>query len=297
MKRSKKELPFFLVGLLIILAGCTGFNGIRKPMYDGRPIVPNDESISAYQASREIIGEEKDYYFRYPFSEEIIEPSLAYPNEDPVLLSEGEYTIGSDLPAGRATLIGNESVFTGDNYEVHAGNFIIRDEAGDVYFENLFHTDYGQSVAQVDLISGHVIEIIGADPEVTVFYEPELPENPYVLMDPPQLLVNLDNLTTQQPLVVNENEQSVQLTAGIYEVGEHLSAGTYEVSEIMANHNTELFLFREGAEPRVFELLVNTRSGEEVAEEVETFFIELQTGDKIYPNLIESLKMTRNSEE
>lgn len=266
-------------------------------MYDGTPVVPNDESIAMYQESREIIGEEKDYYIRYPFSEAITEPSLPYPNEEPVLLSEGEYIIGRDLPAGRVTLIGNESVFTGDNYEVHAGNFIIRDESDDVYFENLFHTDYGQSVAQVDLILGHVIEIIGADPEVTVFYEPKLPENPYVLMDPPQLLVNLDNLTTQQPLVLNEGEQSVQLTAGIYEVGEHLAPGTYEVSEIIAVHNTELFLFREGAEPRVFELLVNTQSGEEASEEVDTFLIELQTGDKIYPNLIESLKMTRNSKE
>ena len=297
MKVSRRQFVS-LVLFMFTLGGCSEFNGIRKPLYDSQLIEPDEEAINTYQETREITDEEKNYYFRYPFSEAIYEQSLPYPDEEPVLLTEGEYRIGEDLPAGRVTLIGNESVFTSENNEVHVGNFIIRDEANDVYFENLFHTDYGQSVAQVDLINDYSIEIIGSDPEITVFYSDTLPKDPYILMDPPKVLVNLERLETPQAIELDEENHTVSLSAGIYEVGEHLEPGTYELTDVQSVHSTELYLFREGEEPRVFELLVNNSSEDEeltLQEQIAEGYpqIELQTGDKIYPNLVSVLQLKK----
>lgn len=282
-------LPMFV----FVLLGCS-FHGVRQPLYDGTPVVADEESIEVYRASREIIGDEKEYYFRYPFSQDIFEESLTYPEEAPLLLEEGAYRIGEDLPAGRVSLLSNESVFTRENSVVHVGNLVIYDEHGEIYFEHLFHSDYGHTSAQVDFISGHTIEIIGESPEITVFYAETFPENPYQLMDPPEVLVNLDRLAVQDPVVARG--ETIALTAGIFEVGVHLAAGEYAIQEIDAPHHTELFLFREGEETRVFELLVTPEieNGEEQATDEPT--IELQAGDKIYPHLVRSLVLTRVKE-
>jgi len=295
-------LTFSLV--LMPLAGCSQFQGLRQPLYDGEPVTPDEEAIARYRDSGEIIGREKEHYFRHSFSQDIYQASMDYPTVDPLLLNDGNYTIGEDLPAGRATLLGNESTFGSENNEVHVGNFIIYDAAGDVYFENLFHSEYGPLVAQVDLLPGHTIEIIGETPEITVFYESTLPKDPYILMDPPQLLVNLEELETEQPIVRNENNQTIRLTAGIYEVGEHLAPGVYDITSVRAVHNTEMYLFRVGEEPRVFELITDTppisaRDAEEensVSKE-ESKQIELQVGDKIYPNLVHALELQQVNEE
>jgi len=301
---THKKISLFAFSLVfMLLAGCSQFHGLRQPLYDGEPVTPDAEAITRYQDSGEVIGEEKEHYFRHSFSQDIHQESVDYPEGDPLLLNDGNYTIGEDLPAGRATLLGNESTFGSENSEVHVGNFIIYDEAGDVYFENLFHSEYGPLVAQVDLLSGHTIEIIGETPEITVFYESSLPEDPYILMDPPQLLVNLDELETEQPIVRNENNQTIRLTAGIYEVGEHLAPGVYDITRVRAVHNTEMYLFRDGEETRVFELITDTPSVSEwnteennVLEE-EPNQIELQAGDKIYPNLVHALELRQVSED
>lgn len=297
MKQKLKTGGVLLFGLF--LAGCSNFTGLRAPLYDGEPISTDEESIAAYQQSREITGEEKDYYIRHPFSEAIYEPSLETTDNEPVLLEEGVYTIGEDLPAGRVSLLGNESVFTSENNEVHVGNLTIRDADDMLYFENLFHSQYGQLVAQVDFIPGHTVEIIGDDPEITVFYDEQFPEDPYVLMDPPELLVNLDRVEVNQPLVQDEENQSVTLTAGIYEIGKHLEAGSYEMKTVSAPHSTELFRFREGEDPSVFELIPTRRQlpvdDEEEAVEpaIEAPVIELAAGDKIYLNLVHSLVLKK----
>jgi len=289
MMSGKKILMLPFVLTLMFLTACSSFNGLRQPLYDGETIAPDEKAIAAYQDSGEIIGAEKEYYVRHPFSQDLYQASLDYPDADPELLTAGSYTIGEDLPAGRATLLGNESVFSSENMEAHVGNFIIYDEAGDIYFENIFHADYGPLTAQVDLLPGHTIEIIGEEPEITVFYEPTLPENPYQLMEPPELLVNLDELGVQQPIVQNEENETIRLAAGIYEVGEQIEPGTYDITNVFAVHNTEMYLFREGEEVRVFELLVDSgpnprgNSGEGPKQ------IELQAGDKIYPNLVHFL--------
>lgn len=281
----------------IFVSGCSQFTGLRKPLYDGQKVEPNEETQAVYHETSEIVGAEKEFYIRYPFSTDLYQPSLAYPTEAPVLLEEGTYLIGEDLPAGRASLLGNESFFTSENVVIHVGNLIIRDAQGDIYFENLFHSDYGQSVAQVDLIAGHTIEIIGRDPEVTVFYSAEFPEDPYILMTPPEVLVNLDRLETIQPVAFDENYQTVTLTAGIFEVGEHLQPGLYEMTSVFAPHATELYLFRESEDVRVFELLLH-EANEEVENGVESVYrpvIELRVGDKIYPNLIYALELTHTT--
>lgn len=297
MKKFKKVLlSAGLLLLMVIAAGCSEFTGLRQPLYDGNPVEPNEEAIAAYQESHEIVGPEKEFYLRYPFSEAIYEESLSHPDEEPFLLGEGIYTVGEDLPAGRVSLLGNESIFSSENNAVHVGNLMIRDELDAVYFENLFHSDYGQLVAQVDLIEGHLIEIIGDDPQITVFYSEEFPEDPYVLMDPPQVLVNLERLYVPQPVMIKG--ESIQLTAGIYEVGKHLEAGRYEVQTVRAPHNTELIRFREGEELTVYELLrtpeMDAEEGTEVNEPTIDYpTIEFEFGDKIYPSLVYTLELVK----
>lgn len=297
MKKFRgKLLVASLLGIALFLSSCTTFNGVRKPLYNGEPVAPNEEAIEVYQTSREIVGVEKEFYLRYPFSEAIQESSLDYTNEDPVLLEEGTYIIGEDIPAGRVSLIGNESVFTSENNAVHVGNLMIRDAADAVYFENLFHTDYGQLVSQVDFIEGHTIEVIGDDPQITAFYTATLPDDPYILMDPPELLMNLERLDFQQPVVTVG--ASVTLTAGIYEVGEHLEAGQYNVVTVQAPHNTELIRFRAGEEPAVYELRQTFEMEEESSKEISVDYptIELQDGDKIYPSLVRTLQLVKVTE-
>ena len=293
--KKLSRLPFVLT-TLFILAGCSGFTGIREPLYDGRPIERDEEAISIYNASGEIVGEEKDYYFRHPFSEDIYQPSLDFPDQEPFLLRDGKYVIGEDVEPGRVTLLGNQSVFTSENYDVHLGNLIIRDEAGEIYFENLFHAAYGQLVAQVDLIPGHTIEIIGRDPEITVFYSEQIPEDPYMLMDPPQLLVNLEQLFVQQP-ISRMDDNIIDLTTGIYEVGPHLEAGTYEILDFHAVHSTTIFLFNEEEDTRVFELVVDEEKTPEELELEDKLKIELQEGEKIYLELISSLVLQRDEND
>lgn len=280
----------------VLLVGCSDFNGLRDPLYDGKPVKPDEEAIDIYHETREITGAEKDYYIRYPFSSAITDSSLSYPEEEPVLLEDGKYVIGEDLPTGRATLIGNESVFGSENTVIHVGNLTIRDAEEELYFENVFHSEYGPLVTQVDLIDGHTLEIIGTGPEITVFYSESLPDDPYILMDPPELLVNLERLDFEQPII--EDEKSVRLTAGIYEVGNHLEPGTYELGAVYAPHNTEMVVFREGEELKVYELLTTAMPAEgeeavEVQDEGASPKIELQAGDKIYPSLVRTLELVK----
>lgn len=302
----QKIVRYLMVFPLLFLTSCSKYTGLRTPLYDGQPIKPDEEAIEVYQASAEVIGAEKDFYIRYVFSEDILQESLDYPEAEPVLLEEGRYLIGTDLPAGRASLLGNESSFSIEHYDVHVGNLIIRDEAGDVYFENLFHSEYGQLTAQLDLIQGHEITIIGKDPEITVFYEENLPKNPYVLMDVPDLIKNTGRINIQQPVNSIDGGKIVRLTAGIYEVGLHIPAGEYILSDLIAPHNTEMYLFQESLSPRVIELLMEPPTYLEVledsAEEIQTrkdktATVQLLVGDKIYLNLVEQLELIQITAE
>lgn len=305
MKLLKNKYVVLYSFSLFFLSACS-FTGVRKPLYDGEKVEPKKEAIEIYQESKEITGAEKDYYLRYPFSEDIYNESLAYPEEEPVLLLEGEYVVGEDLPAGRVSLLGNESIFSSDSYEVHVGNLTIRDGAGDVYFENLFHSEYGQQTAQVDLIKGHTLTIVGTDAEVTAFYTENFPKDPYTLMSPPAVLENLGRLEVKDPIELQEHKDVVNLTAGIYEVGVHLDPGLYEIESVRAPHNTELYLFREKGEeePHVFELPVRVAAFDDEEEEVSEAVIEekaaqieLKEKDKIYPNLVEYLQLKKINKE
>lgn len=288
---SQKGILYLLVVTLLLLTSCGEFPGLRTPRYDGEPVKPDTAAIEAYRMGAEVTGAAKEYYIRYPFSEDILQKSREYPSEEPFLLEAGRYLIGEDLAAGRATLLGNESSFSTENYDVHVGNLIIRDAAGEVYFENLFHSEYGQLTAQVDLLPGHEITIIGTDPEITVFYEEALPRDPYLLMEPPILIQTLDRLNVQQPLQILEEGKVVYLTAGIYEVGLHFEEGTYRLSDLVAPHNTELYLFRENSSPQVIELLMGNMEENIEPKQKEGPEIELLAGDKIYLNLVKQLAL------
>ena len=285
-KLYKKKVGFyFFTSMLIFLTACSQYTGLRTPLYDGEPIEPKEEAIELYRKTAEVTGAEKELYIRYPFSADILQKSLAYPNEAPLLLEGGRYVIGDDLPAGRATLLGNESSFSSENYDVHVGNLVIRDAAGEVYFENLFHSEYGQLLAQVDLISGHELTIIGNAPEITVFYEETLPVDPYVLMDLPMIIENIGATNMQSPVKTIDDGKVVQLVAGIYEVGLHLEPGEYLLSDFEAPHNSEMYIFGESLTPRVIELLLNQTAQEDPAK------IKLEAGEKIYLNLARKLEL------
>lgn len=302
MKNSnkKKIVPYFLMLVVIFLTSCSKYTGIKTPLYDGKPIKSNEVAIETYRTSAEVIDAEKEFYIRHPFSEDILQKSLDYSNEEPFLLEEGRYTIGEDLPAGRATLLGNESSFSTENYDVHVGNLIVRDRAGEIYFENLFHSEYGQLTTQFDLIPGHEITIIGKEPEITVFYEDSLPTDPYVLMDLPVTIENFEPIDKKRPIENLENGKFLYLTAGIYEVGVHLKAGEYEISDLVAPHNTEMYIFNESSTPRVIELLLDTpieseeiqdAEDKKVAKENVSAKVQLVAGEKIYLSLVKQLEL------
>ena len=294
----KKTIPYLLAIILLFLTSCSKYTGLRTPLYDGEPIKPNEAAIELYRSTAEVSGAEKEFYIRYPFSHDILQKSLDYPNEKPFLLEEGSYVIGEDLPAGRASLLGNESSFSTENYDVHVGNLVVRDAVGTIYFENLFHSEYGQLTTQFDLIPGHEITIIGKEAEITVFYEESLPKDPYILMEVPDLIKNLDRINVQQPLEIFEAGKIVRLTAGIYEVGLHFEAGEYILSDLIAPHNTEMYIFRESSSPRVIELLMGDPKDLEASQDLdEKAKIKLVAGEKIYLNLVKQLDLIFLEEE
>lgn len=285
-KNNQRVLyPIFL--LFLVLTSCSDFEGLRGAKYDGQQVIRKEEAIADYQNHSKISGEAKEYYVRYPFSKDILKSSKDYPEEKARLLEEGTYQVGRDLPAGRVSLLGNESVFTSESYTVHVGNMIIRDEEGLVYFENLFHSSYGQQVVQVDFIEGHTIEIIGEDSQITAFYSEKFPKDPYVLMDLPKLIQTRGAEPVKNPMNKDESAGTIELVAGIYEVGIHLKAGDYQLTSLEAPHHTEMYIFREDIDPIVIDLVV------ENAEEnhLENTFpvIELKEGDKIYLHLVKRL--------
>lgn len=316
----------FIVSASIgLLSGCSDFNGIRTPLYDGEPIELNEESATVYGETREVIGAEREFYFRYAFSEDIYLATLDFPEEDPVLLEEGSYEIGEDIPSGRVNFLGNQSDFTVAT--IHVGNMIIRDESGEVYFENHFNAAYGPLHAQVDLHEGHTIEVIGTRPEITVFYEEVLPENPYILMDPPEQFAYEDEIEGSEEewdeSISSDDPPIIHLGAGIWEVGVHLDEGIYAFYGFSGQRQSELYLFRENEETRVFEMTFDIIRGASLSlasslEELEMELasgaidqveydrrlaalegesaetaptIELKDGDKVYPNMMSALQL------
>lgn len=292
--KKGKTLYSLIFSGFFVLSACTNFNGLRQPQYDGQPVVKNQAAIQSYQQHSEVIDGEKEYYLRYSFSADILQPSLDYSDSKPVLLETGRYLIGEDLPAGRVSLLGNESVFTSENYVVHVGNMIIRDQTGSIYFENLFHTDYGQQIAQLDFIAGHEIEIIGENSQITAFYSDTFPDDPYVLMELPALIQTTGGTQLRNPIRVLETDQQFDLVAGIYEVGVHMPAGQYQVSHVEVPHHTEMFIFSESTDPRVFELVVNSTQATAVeqAQSDSMFDLTLKSGDKLYLHLVENIRLT-----
>lgn len=335
MFKSGTKLSILTLSILI-LSACSSFTGIRTPRYDGRPIEADPEKIEAYENSNEIIGEAKEFYLPDSLSQEILAPSLDYVEHEPVLLEEGTYVIGEDLPAGRVTMNGEKnnprlsfpSLDEGGSFgappagdQLRVGTMYVRDEAGDLYFENMFHPTYGVLIVQVDFIEGHTIEIIGEQAEVVVFYAPELPADPYVFdtrqeefdaqfedLEEVEIVVSesvgqMDPMLfePEQPLNISEEEQFIEVKAGIYEVGEHFDPGTYTMTQGGSPTATELYLFREGEDTRVFEISDYLYTRPWTLEEIPGMeenppIIELRTGDKLYFSYIGNLTLTRVEE-
>ena len=284
---NNKRLLYPIFLLFLILSSCSDFEGFRTARYDGQKVIKEEEAILDYQNHSEITGEAKEYYLRYQFSQDILNSSLDYPSEKAYLLEEGTYQVGRDIPSGRVSLLGNESVFTSENYAVHVGNMIIRDEDGLIYFENLFHSSYGQQVVQIDFIEGHVIEIIGKDSQITAFYSEDFPSDPYILMDLPELIQTRGIESVNNPIQKDKKEQKIELAAGIYEVGVHLKEGSYQIESLEAPHHTEMYIFRKNINPIVIELVIED-SEENELENIPPV-ITLKDGDKIYLHLVKRL--------
>lgn len=329
---AKKLITFStLIPFLILLSACSSFTGIRTPRYDGRPMETNPEKIAAFATSKEIIGQEKALYLPETISQDIAKPSLEYEDHEPVLLEAGTYLIGEDLPAGRVSLNGEKEnprlVFPDTEYipgapkpieEYQVGTMYIRDEAGDLYFEHMFHPNYGVTQAQVDFIPGHTIEIIGSQPGIVAFYTPEIPEDPYIFdtrqaefdaqFEEMELVesfesesagdVEVNFFEPEQPLKISEDGTEIEVKSGIFEVGKHFEPGTYTMTDGASPTHTEIYLFREGKEPRVFEVanFIYTRPWlleglDDPSAPPPT--IELQIGDKIYFTYLGHLRLTR----
>ncbi len=335
--QKKIRNVIFLSGLILLLSACSSFSGLRTPLYDGEPFIAQPDKIAAYAKSREIIGEEKELFLPELFSEAILKPSMDYIDHEPVLLEEERiYTVGADLPASRVTMIGEKNDpnqiidFDTDplappkpeEYEV--GTMTIRDAEGNFYFENMFHPFYGVNIIQVDLIEGHTIELIGNNPKVVIFYDEVLPEDPYVfdtrwedyiagleaegveivqhseedLEDIPGM--DPSSFMQDQPIVISEEEQTVSINAGIYEVGVHLEAGTYEITEESVPNHTAMYLFRDSVDPKVYEISKNIFGvGHRLFVMNSDQFdndkpiIELKDGDKIYPHYVNHMLLTK----
>ncbi len=331
MIKQRFKVPLLSL-TLVLLNACSSFTGLRTPKYDGQPFVVQPEKIAAFEESREIIGEEKEHYLPEPFSEDILQPSLEAIEHEPVLLEEGIYTIGEELPPGRVSLIGQKEDpsmsyggFTDPNTpqepeSYRVGTMTIRDSENALYFENMFHPSYGVIIAQVDFIEGHTIEIVGSNPEIVVFYGNALPDYPYVFDTREEEWlgefegteeessafegVPIHEYEQEQPLTLSEDGNTVELKAGIYEVGKHFEAGVYEITEQSAPVHTEIFLFSDSNEPRVFEVAENlyapTHNIYAMINRGDTAskrpVIELNEGDKLYPHYVNSLMLTRIDE-
>lgn len=271
-----------------LLAGCAGFTGIRTPLYDGEPIVYDEEAATIYDEHKEIVGKEKEHYLRDDYSSDMWGSSLEFTEEESVLLEQGSYVIGKDLPAGRAVLHGEDSNFAPNMRIIHVGTLTITDEDNSIYFKTLFNDASGIKDAVVDLREGHTIEIVGDGPEVSVSYD------------------STADLSSEN-----------QLIAGIYEVGKHIEPGSYEITNISAPRTTELYWFQKEKEPRVIELVVSGYAMTEEELDIErekgninateyelqleaiknsasnqpTFTLEL--GDKLYIPMIFSLELVK----
>ncbi|WP_080145841.1 hypothetical protein [Marinilactibacillus piezotolerans] len=283
----------FLIFLGSLLSGCAGFTGLRTPLYDGEPVQYNEEAAEIYEERQEVTGDEKAYYFRYELSPDLWEPALSFTEAEPIILEEGTYEVGTDLPAGRAVLQGADSEFAPHLRIIHVGNITIYDDQEKVYFESLFNDASGIKYATVDLKLGHTVEVIGDSPEITVSY-------------------------TESALPASGN----QLIAGQYEVGKQIEPGTYQLANIQAPRKTILYWLQQGLEnPRVIELIP---SGGLLTEEVlleqwenglisSTEYelqmekmtsgqendptIEFETGDKIYLPMLHSLELNKIESE
>ena len=336
MLKKIRNVVFFS-GLILLLSACSSFSGLRTPLYDGEPFVAQPDKIEAYARSREIIGEEKGWFLPEPFSADILKPTLEYAEHEPVLLEEERiYTVGVDFPASRVTVIGEKNDpnliidFNTDPFappkpeEYEVGTMTVRDAEGNLYFENMFHPFYGVNIIQVDLIEGHTIEITGNNPKVVLFYDEILPENPYVFdtrwedyiagleAEGVEIVeyseedyegVDIPVIMQEQPLVISKEEQTVEMNAGIYEVGKHLEAGTYEVTEQSVPSHTAFYVFRGDIDPKVFELSKNlyglghhqmmmNSTGPDDTNPV----IVLEAGDKIYPRYVGHILLTKIDE-
>lgn len=318
-KIKKSLIASFLLVVSLFVSGCSSFSGIRTPKFDGEPFEINEEKITAYQNAQEVIGEEKEYYIQEPFSEDILNSSLDYIEHEPFLLKEGSYVIGEDLPAGRVNLYGQAYMSSMDGEvptpnipSFSAGTLFIHDLEGDLYFENMFHELYGTTQAQVDFIEGHTIEITGVEPAFVVFYDSEIPEDPYIF-DPRYVPSGEREEISEteeaqdllvvpaerpQPIEISEDGKIVELQAGIYEVGVHFEPGIYEISETggpLLLEYTEIFLFREGEETRVFEVYNSMIPEEALSSSKEVMgTLELKEEDKIYPSYMNFLQLIRD---
>lgn len=236
---SKKQW-LLAPALLLILTGCSSFAGIRTPLYDGEPVEPNDEAIEAYVETQKINEENEAYYFRYPLSETLTEPSLDFSDTETVTLEKGSYTVGEDLPSGRVLFEGHPSDFNPDVFIIRAGNVTVYDTEGVVTFENHFQENSGVMRAVADLREGQTIEVEGETPEVFVHYNKDAAENASAPGTETSEVPESDETSDQEPV------STVHLIAGHHEVGKHLDAGMYSFEAVMAPRTPVLYHFHDG---------------------------------------------------
>lgn len=244
---SKKGwLTGLLFASVLLLAGCISFTGVTNPRYDGEAVVPDDEAIEAHQTKARVDSDMEEWYQRYPLSDSLREPSLAFTGDDTVEMTDEEMVIGEDIPSGRAVLQGEPSDFRPDQRIFHTANVTITDENDAVVFEQHFQDDVGVMQAVVDLREGHTLRMTGNDPILHVSYDET---------DAPDL--------TQREAA----SAGVVLIAGHYEVGNQIEAGTYVLAGFLSPRASELFVFSGNESPKVIDLHSRLSQNQLISEE------------------------------
>lgn len=298
--QSKKTLIIVPV-LFLILTGCS-FAGIRSPLYDGKPVEPNESAIKQYVQTQQINAENEAYYFRHPLSDSLFEPSLEFSDKETVTLNVGTYEVGEDLPEGRVILEGHPSDFSPQVFTIRAGNVTVFDDNGLVTFENHFQERIGVMQAVVDLREGQTVNVDGESSEIYVHYNKKTLLNPF------------DMEADAKP----ELASTETLRAGHYEVGKHIEAGSYMLEDFAAPRTAVLYHFTEktvkvveltanrGLKPSASELNEARYETEDVSEEDKKDeqtdapyqsvkpVIHLKEGDKLYLPMLDWLKLKVN---
>ncbi|MGP6140719.1 hypothetical protein [Jeotgalibaca sp. A127] len=246
-----------LLSLLPLLTACSSFTGVINQRYGARVIETNEEAVTAYKKSHEIIGEEKEilgavlpeFFFQEPldFSGE----------EKPRSLSTEPLIVGKDVPEGRYTVSKNEIM--------QSGYLTVLDAEGEVVYRHFL--DFSKNAVELNLYEGMQLKANDG-------YQPRL-------------------LMTGVPAVgmTPLEEGQYQFVNGVFHVGEQIEPGEY-VFSLPAGYHTSgvnyVYVLETDGSFRVFEMTGDMRDWMDTS-----IRLTLEAGQVLYVATNSSLTLTR----